>query len=227
MKQLPIGPSRDLSISPRLSEILIPFPVPCVWCGMAATSSCLICSGCICGDCVRLSAHERHICRKCYRDAVEYACDLIARVNGVSKLLGSSRITSPMWIWRWWGSSNWLKPIRSARWWLRWRLRGHSRNHDPAFCAHPSKAWRWRTEDGCEGQVCDWCYMLVCWCPTSMPDVRDLARLGADGNDLPNWNPPPLVDRLVDPWEMAEQDEAGSLMNGQGPRAHKRVILKP
>lgn len=52
----------------------------------------------------------------------------------------------PMALWRWWAFSDRLARVRIALWWLRWKARGHYRNHDPAllFAQEPGLAM----EDG-------------------------------------------------------------------------------
>ena len=70
-----------------------------------------------------------------------------------------------------------MEHIRIWIWMIRWRLRTHARNHDTKFCGHRSKIWKWRMEDGCQGQVCEWCHLLEAWCPTSLPDVQELVRV--------------------------------------------------
>lgn len=208
MKPLPIDSSR---ITVGFSAPPTSVSGPCAWCGIPATSSCLICLGRICSECVRLSANGKHMCRKCYRDAVEYARDCIAEANEIAVLLERSRPGTSMWLWRLWAFSNWLGPIRVVLWWLRWKLRGHSRNHDPGFCAHASKSWRWTMEDGCTGSVCEWCHLLESWCPTELPDLAEVVRIRANGeqDDL-SWRPTSLVQRYVDAWVDVEKDELAS-----------------
>lgn len=107
---------------------------------------------------------------------------------------------------RWW---MFLRPVtrgRVAVWWLRWKLRGHDRNHDPFFCHHPTKAWLWEMEDGCKGLVCDWCHLLEPWTPTSLPDVAMLLRTTPDGRPDPDWSPQRVVERYCEAWERLEKD---------------------
>lgn len=214
MKHLPIDPSRKLSITAELSAPLTSASEPCAWCGMLSSSSCLICLGRICSECVSLFANGKHMCRKCYRDAVEYARGRIAEANEIAVLLDRSRSGTSMWLWRLWAFSNWLGPIRIALWWLRWKLRGHSRNHDTGFCAHASKSWRWTMEDGCTGSICEWCHLLESWCPTELPDLAEVVRMRATGEQDQSWRPTSLVQRYVDAWVDVEKDELASAGRG-------------
>ncbi len=44
-------------------------------------------------------------------------------------------------------------------------------------CPHRSKRWRWRTEDGCQGEVCDPCWWQResprTWLDLTMVDMLD------------------------------------------------------
>lgn len=106
---------------------------------------------------------------------------------------------------RWWMVSDSMLPARVALWWVRWKLRGHNKNHDGGFCRHKTKVWRWEMADGCRGLVCDWCHLLEPWCPTSMPDVSELVRV-KDGVPDFGWQPRPLVERFCEAWERLEID---------------------
>lgn len=72
--------------------------------------------------------------------------------------------------------------LHYAWWWVRWKMRGHARNHDAAFCPHSTKVLQWRMEDGCTGSVCDWCHLFEAWCPTEFPDVVERVRIHPDGS---------------------------------------------
>lgn len=106
----------------------------------------------------------------------------------------------------WWMFSDEMLPIRVALWWLRWKIRGHDKNHDRRFCQHRSKVWLWEMNDGCRGLVCDWCHLLEPWCPTFLPDVSELMRVRSDGSPDPDWRPAPLIERFRDAWEQLEKD---------------------
>lgn len=115
----------------------------------------------------------------------------------------------PMALWRWWAFSDRLARVRIALWWLRWKAKGHYRNHDPAFCLHKSKVWRWKMEDGCEGEICDWCHLLEPWCPTILPDVAEIVRLAPAGHALHDWILLPLEDRIAEAWRAAYSATVG------------------
>lgn len=102
-------------LTTRLTEpALDAASVACAWCGRLSVTNCLICSGRVCAECVRLSAAGQHMCRKCYRDAVEYAADRVAELNATA-LMNTRFSLSPvrffheviarleMWLWagRW------------------------------------------------------------------------------------------------------------------------------
>jgi hypothetical protein len=74
--------------------------------------------------------------------------------------------TDMIWVW---GYELWRK------------VRGHKRNHSASFCPHPHRQYRWYAEDGCWGEVCDWCHLIDIWCPTHAHDV-DFMRITPPGD---------------------------------------------
>lgn len=96
--------------------------------------------------------------------------------------------------------------IRRGGWWLRWKLRGHARNHDPDFCNHRNRTWSWVAKDGCSGWVCDSCNMLERWVPTELPDVVKRSRRWLDGTveDMAWWSRSSMLSKM-EAWYRAEQ----------------------
>lgn len=83
-----------------------------------------------------------------------------------------------------------MERIRFWIWLVRWRLRGHLKNHDSELYP-PFEGWdlakgKWTQPIG---HVCEWCHLLEIWCPTPLPDVEELVRVRADGSKDLSWQP--------------------------------------
>jgi hypothetical protein len=90
---------------------------------------------------------------------------------------------------------------------VRWKTRGHRRNHNPEFCPHDTKVWWWKTKDGCCGRVCDWCHLTKYWCPSESPDLAELVRITLDGRRDFEWRSVPFERHLL-AWAAHESDQA-------------------
>jgi hypothetical protein len=95
-------------------------------------------------------------------------------------------------------------------WTVRWKLRGHARNHDSQFCSHKPKVWTWEMDDGCRGGLCEWCHILEFWAPSTLPDVKRLTRTYPDGTPDNEWASLIFRDLLEDIPELRDRGASSS-----------------